>query len=314
MSRRERKKRRLRHRGHPAKRIALMTFGLASCALVVGLLAAVGWVVAVADSAPNISDLKPRSPHPPTAIYAADGTLLGYVHTDVLSEPVSGAQIPQTLKDATVAIEDRRFFQHGALDYQGILRAGIKDVFGGGSSVQGASTLTMQLVDNEYISPQIRAERNLKYKIIQAKLAEQLESKHKKMWILNSYLNDAPYGTVNGETARGVGAASEIFFNEPVNQPRPGADGPAGRAAAGAVGVQPVPRPPPRAAPPPRRPGGDDAGPLHHPPPGGAGRPPAASGRRATPPSAPAASPTFSTTCSSSSSTTSASTRSSTEG
>ena len=55
------------------------------------------------------------------------------------------------MKQATVAIEDRRFYQHGALDYQGILRAGIKDIFGNGGSLQGASTLTMQLVDNRYL-------------------------------------------------------------------------------------------------------------------------------------------------------------------
>src|SRR5947209_1755848 len=216
MSRRERQKRRRSHRGHPVKRVLLMALGLAVCASVVGVLAAVGWVVAVADSAPNLGDLKPRAPKPPSAIYAADGTLLGYVHTDTLFVPMSGATIPERLKEATIAIEDRRFYQHGALDYQGILRAGIRDVFGGGSKVQGASTLTMQLVDNEYISPQIRAERNLKYKIVQAKLAEQLEGKHSKKWILDQYLNDAPYGTVNGETARGVGAASEMFFNRPV--------------------------------------------------------------------------------------------------
>src|SRR5581483_5880490 len=54
--------------------------------------------------------------------------------------------------------------------------------------------------------------------IIQAKLAEQLESKHSKNWILTSYLNDVPYGTVGGQTAYGVGAASQMFFNKPVTK------------------------------------------------------------------------------------------------
>jgi penicillin-binding protein 1A len=215
MSRRERHKRRFRHRGHPAKRIALMSVGVSLCAAIVGALAAVGWVVAVADSAPNISEIRPSVPHPPTVIYAADGTLLGYVHADTIFDPLTSSQIPTLLKQATIAIEDRRFYHHGALDYQGILRAGIKDVFGGSGSLQGASTLTMQLVDNEYI-PKLRQKRDLKYKITQAKLAMQLESKHTKNWILTSYLNDAPYGTVGGETARGVGAAAEMFFNKPV--------------------------------------------------------------------------------------------------
>jgi penicillin-binding protein 1A len=76
----------------------------------------------------------------------------------------------------------------------------------------------MQLVDNEYISNTLRAQRNLKYKIVQAKLAEQLEGQHSKQWILNSYLNDVPYGTVGGQTAYGVAAASQIFFDKPVQK------------------------------------------------------------------------------------------------
>jgi len=195
-----------------------MAFGLITCALVVGVLGAVGWVIAVADSAPNISELKPRVPNPPTVVFAADGTRLGFVHAPVIYTFEAGNRIPQVLKEATVAIEDRRFYHHGALDYQGILRAGIKDVFGGGTTLQGASTLTMQLVDNMYLPQNIRRKRDLKYKITQAKLALQLENKHTKNWILDTYLNDAPYGTVDGETARGVGAASEIFFNKPVQK------------------------------------------------------------------------------------------------
>ena len=189
----------------------IVMMGLAVCALI-----AVGWVVAAADSAPSLSNLRSRQPHPLTRIYAADGTLLGYVHTDTVFNYISPKRIPNTLKEATVAIEDRRFWQHGALDYQGILRAGIKDLFGGGDSLQGASTLTMQLVDNMYMPAKYSIHHNLKYKIVQAKLAEQLENKHSKTWILDTYLNDVPYGTVIGETAQGVGAASQMFFDEPV--------------------------------------------------------------------------------------------------
>jgi penicillin-binding protein 1A len=218
MSRRERHKRRRRNHGHPVKRTVLMAAGLAVCAVIVAGLAGVGWVVAVADTAPNIDSLKAKTPLPLTQIFAGDGSPMGYVHSDVVYQFVPGAQLPQTLKNATVAIEDRRFYQHGALDYQGILRAGIKDVFSGGTSLQGASTLTMQLIDNMYLSAGIRRQRNLKYKIIQAKLAQQLESKHPKRWILDTYLNEVPYGTVDGETAQGVGAAAEIFFNRPIGK------------------------------------------------------------------------------------------------
>jgi penicillin-binding protein 1A len=182
----------------------------------IGALAGVGWVVAVASSAPNLSQLKPRKPHTLTSIYAADGSLLGYVHADTVFNYVAPRRIPKTLREATVAIEDRRFWQHGALDYQGILRAGIKDVFGGRDQLQGASTLTMQLVDNMFMPRRYSIHHDLKYKIVQAKLAEQLESKHSKQWILDTYLNDVPYGTIDGETAQGIGAASQMFFDKPV--------------------------------------------------------------------------------------------------
>jgi penicillin-binding protein 1A len=219
MSRRERQRRRRHNRGHPVGRVLLITGVLTICAVAVAALVGVGWVVAVADSAPNLSQLPAQHANPPTQIFAADGSPLGYVRTNTLFHYVAPTQIKQRLKWATIAIEDRRFYQHGALDYQGILRAGVKDLFGGGSSLQGASTLTMQLVDNSYLKgTSYAANHNLKYKIVQAKLAEQLEAKHSKNWILNTYLNSVPYGTLNGETAIGVGAASLLFFGKPVSK------------------------------------------------------------------------------------------------
>ncbi len=193
-----------------------MTGILTICATAIGGLLAVGWVVATADSAPNLSSLPVRHVNPPTAIYASDGSLLGYVHDDTISTQISPNQIPQRLKEATIAIEDRRFYQHGALDYQGILRAGVKDLLGQSNSLQGASTLTQQLVNQVYLPQSLHEHRDLKYKIAQAKLAEQLESKHSKNWILNEYLNNVPYGTTNGEEAVGVGAAALMFFDKPV--------------------------------------------------------------------------------------------------
>ena len=216
MSRRGRYRRRKRNRGHPIGRAVLLVVLVSTAGLAIGALAAVAWVISAADSAPNLSALNARVPHPLTRIYAADGSLLGYVHTDTVFNYVPPNRIPNTLKQATVAIEDRRFWQHGALDYQGIVRAGIKDVFGSSKSLQGASTLTMQLVDNMYMPRRYSAHHNLRYKIVQAKLAQQLENKHPKRWILDTYLSDVPYGTVNGETAQGVGAASRVFFDKPV--------------------------------------------------------------------------------------------------
>ncbi len=195
-----------------------MTVVLCVCAAAIAALLAVGWVVATADSAPNLTQLSPRHANPPTEIFASDGSPLGYVRTNTVYEFAASNQIPKRLEEATVAIEDRRFYQHGALDYQGIVRAGVKDLLGDGNALQGASTLTMQLVNNMFIPPGYRTHRDLKYKIVQAKLAEQLESKHPKSWILDSYLNAVPYGTSNGEEAVGVGAAALMFFNRPVSK------------------------------------------------------------------------------------------------
>ncbi len=192
---------------------------LTVCGGALGALLAVNWVVSVADSAPNLKDLQPQDPHPPSEIFAADGSSLGYIHADTVFSAVAGNQIPKRLKEATVAIEDRRFYQHGALDYQGILRAGVRDVFGESNSLQGASTLTMQLVNNMYlVGTKYANDHNLRYKITQAKLAEQLEKKHSKNWILDTYLNQVPYGTVGGETALGVGAGAQMFFNTSPSQ------------------------------------------------------------------------------------------------
>jgi penicillin-binding protein 1A len=191
---------------------------LAVCAAAIGALAVAGWVVNVAQSAPNLSSLHARIPSSPSQVFAGDGSSLGFIWSPTVRNPLPAAAIPHRLEEATIAIEDRRFYQHGALDYQGIVRAAIRDALHGGSGLQGASTLTMQLVDNVYLPLRLRANRDLRYKIIQAKLAEQLEGLHHKNWILVSYLNDVPYGTVGGQTAYGVGAASKIFFNKPVNK------------------------------------------------------------------------------------------------
>ena len=195
-----------------------MTGVLIVCAITVGALAIAGWVVNVAHSAPNLNTLKPFVPGSPSQVFASDGTSMGYIWSPSVHTEIAGATIPQELKDATIAIEDRRFYQHGALDYQGILRAAIKDAVKGGNGLQGASTLTMQLVDNTYLPHRFRNNHDLKYKIVQAKLAEQLEAQHSKNWILDNYLNDVPYGTVGGQTAYGVAAASQIFFDKPVQK------------------------------------------------------------------------------------------------
>jgi penicillin-binding protein 1A len=209
-------RRQQRRRGHPLKRIFLMSVVVGGCGIALGALALVGWVVGVAESAPNIDQLKPLNPGGSTQLFAADGSSLGFIQSTVLRTVVHDQHIPRRLKEATVAIEDRRFYQHGGVDYQGIIRAAIKDIFGGGKDIQGGSTLTMQLVRNLYEPRSLATQKTIKRKIIEAKLAQQLEKEHSKNWILDSYLNDVDYGTEGGQSAIGVGAASQMFFNKPV--------------------------------------------------------------------------------------------------
>jgi penicillin-binding protein 1A len=220
MSRRERQRYRRRNRGHPVRRVILMSILVAVCGLALAALFGAAWVVSVADSAPNLQQLKPHESHQLSEIFTANGTRLGYIHSNTLFIHASPNQIPHVVKDATVAIEDRRFWHHGALDYQGIFRAAIRDVFGGGGALQGASTLTQQLVNVLYLNyiPKYYHHHDLRYKIVQAHLAQELYAKHTRTWILNSYLNHAPYGEVGGELAVGVGAGSQAFFNKPVSR------------------------------------------------------------------------------------------------
>ncbi|HET7483775.1 MAG TPA: transglycosylase domain-containing protein [Solirubrobacterales bacterium] len=183
---------------------------LAVCVVAGGV--AGSWAVNVYESAPPLSSLKAVQKGRSSAIYAADGSLIGFIHSENIRQPVSEAAMPQTLRDATVAIEDKNFFHHGALDFAGIGRAAVKDVLAGGKAVEGGSTITQQLVRNLYIQ---NPEETIKRKLIEAHLAYEEEEAHSKDWILTAYLNTAPYGTVEGETAVGVEAAAQTYFGKP---------------------------------------------------------------------------------------------------
>jgi penicillin-binding protein 1A len=179
--------------------------------LAVGGLVAGLWLIGVYNSAPSIASLRPISKGTVSKVYAADGSLIGVIHSDNIRQPVSSARIPQDLKDATVAIEDRRFYSHGGIDPSAIVRAGWEDLTAGGKPVEGGSTITQQLVRNLYIEdPQDTLHR----KIIEAHLANDEEDQHSKDWILTEYLNTASYGTNNGATAIGVEAAAETYYSK----------------------------------------------------------------------------------------------------
>ncbi|HZO35743.1 MAG TPA: transglycosylase domain-containing protein [Solirubrobacteraceae bacterium] len=185
----------------------------------VTLLGIVGYVIAVAASAPSLSSLQPVPQGESSAVYAADGQRLGFIQSPILRTPIASSAIPLAVKQATVAIEDRRFYAHKGVDFEGIVRAAMKNLQSH-ETVQGGSTLTMQLIKNLY--PREDGKRDYKVKIREAKLAEELENEHPgrvgKDWILTKYLNSVPYGTAGGQEAVGIQAAARIFFNKPASQ------------------------------------------------------------------------------------------------
>jgi len=213
MSRQARQRRRRHNRAGPTR--FLLIGGIAAVtALIIGVVAAVAYVLNVAQEAPAIGSLHPIIGGGSSQVYAADGTRLGFIQSDELRTPITWSQIPADLKNATVAIEDQRFYKNNGIDLTGIFRAAVKDITHG-KALQGGSTITMQLVRNLYLGGD---QHTLKQKIIEAKLAIDYEKRHDKHSILTSYLNSVPYGTLGGQTALGVQAASRIFFDKPASQ------------------------------------------------------------------------------------------------
>jgi penicillin-binding protein 1A len=211
------RERRLRRRHHHAswKKKVLIPLGILAIAGGVAATVAASWAVDVYNSAPPLASLKPVQKGRSSAIYAADGSLIGFIRASSIRQPVPSRALPQNLKYATVAIEDRNFFEHGAIDPAGIVRAAWTNIQAGGKPVQGASTITQQLVRNLYIrDPEPTIER----KLIEAHLAYEEEEEHSKKWILTAYLNTAPYGTVEGETAVGAEAAAQTYYGKPAKE------------------------------------------------------------------------------------------------
>ena len=240
MSRLQRQRRRARGRGG-AHRILFLGLGVLVTGVAIGAIALVAWIVSVATSGPSLDARTPINLGATSRVYAADGQRLGFIQANELRLPIATKDIPQNIKDATVAVEDRRFYQHEGVDLEGVVRAAIKNLESG-DEVQGGSTLTMQLVRNLYTGER---DRTFKRKIREAKLAEDLENRHPgrrgKQWILNKYLNSVPYGTVGGQTALGIQAAARIFFDKSAADLRVHEAALLAGLPAGALPVQPVP-------------------------------------------------------------------------
>jgi len=201
---RRQRQRRLRERA-ATKRLAVFgAIGFLLTVLGVVVAAAFTGVSAFASSC-SLSALDEVPIEQNSFVYAADGSLLGSIPAERNRQPLGLAEMSDWLEKGTVAIEDRRFYDHGGLDFEGIVRAALKNVERG-EIVQGGSTITQQLVRNLYISN----ERSLKRKIKEACLALKLERSWSKDRILETYLNQVYFGN----HAYGVEAAAQSYFSK----------------------------------------------------------------------------------------------------
>jgi penicillin-binding protein 1A len=205
-----RRRQRLRHRARKRRRRAAAGLVLGVAALTAAGLVAAGFGGAVAfRSSCSLSTLRPVSIGQNSFVYAADGSLLGSIPAERNRQPVPLGAVSPWVRKGTVAIEDRRFYQHGGVDYEGIARALLRDVRAG-KVVEGGSTITQQLVRNLYIG----RERTLKRKVKEACLAIKLSRAWSKNRILGTYLNQVYYGN----HAYGIEAASQTYFSRPAKQ------------------------------------------------------------------------------------------------
>ena len=178
--------------------------------LILALAASVLLAVAIALAAaypnlPDISDLADYRPKLPLRVYTSDGALMGEFGEERRSLTPIG-DFPKVMKDAVLSIEDARFYQHGGVDYLGVIRAGLANV--GRLKSQGASTITMQVARNVYLS----SEKTYTRKIYEILLTFKLEHWLTKDQILEIYMNQI----FLGNRAYGFAAASEAYFGKPI--------------------------------------------------------------------------------------------------
>jgi penicillin-binding protein 1A len=202
--RRRRRAERVRRR----RRVGVL-LGLAGASVVVVLLTLGFGAGAALSVSCNLSSLQPTRIGANSFVFAADGSLLGSIPAERNREPVTLARMSRWLPKATVAIEDRRFYRHGGVDYVGIARALWRDI-SAGKVVQGGSTITQQLVRNLYTGRERTFDRKLK----EACLAIKLSDRWSKDKILAGYLNAIYYGN----HAYGAQAAAQTYFSENASQ------------------------------------------------------------------------------------------------
>jgi 1A family penicillin-binding protein len=157
---------------------------------------------------PNPQLLSRRDLEVTTKIFDRNGVLLFEIYADQNRTPLPLASIPQHVKEATVAMEDKDFYRHSGVSLSGIIRA-LKEIVLN-NRIQGGSTITQQLIKSALLNPEVKLTRKIK-EVILAFWAERIYTKNQ---ILEMYLNQVPYGG----TAWGIEAASQTYFGKSVTK------------------------------------------------------------------------------------------------
>lgn len=182
----------------------LLVFSLAAAgSLVVGFAA-----VMVVPTLPSLEALTDYRPKIPLRVYSTDGQLIGEFGEERRAV-VKLAQVPKSLVDAIVAAEDERFYQHGGVDYWGVARAAVSN-FASGGVRQGASTITMQVARNFFLTK----EKTLTRKFNEMLLAFKIEASLSKQQILELYINQIYLG----QRAYGFASAAQIYYGKPLDR------------------------------------------------------------------------------------------------
>ncbi len=179
----------------------LVVAGAVGAALVAGIALAISY-----PNLPDIGSLTDYRPKLPMRIFSADGLLLGEFGEERRNFMPIG-EIPKVMQDAVLAAEDAKFYQHRGVNYVSVIRAGLAN-FGEGHNAQGASTITMQVARNFYLS----TEKTFTRKIYEMLLSLKIESLLSKDQILEVYMNHIALG----QRAYGFSSASEIYFGKPL--------------------------------------------------------------------------------------------------
>lgn len=191
------------------RRLLRWTFLLSLLGLVVGGIGFALLYMSVSSKLPDVQTLRSIELQEPLYVYARDGRLIG-LFGETRRYPVQIEKVPQRLKQAFIAIEDARFYEHGGVDYKGVARAIWLMATTDDKRVPGGSTITQQVARQFFLSSEYRIKR----KFAEMLLARKMEAELSKDEIFELYLNKSFFGN----RAYGVAAAAEFYYGKPLDQ------------------------------------------------------------------------------------------------